>query len=194
MTFTLRLTPVLRQQLYRHLHRAYASGSLRLVKRLHALLALAEGMTVHEVAHMLDMGEQTVRDYLNRFFWQGVASFVYKRPPGRPAKLTKTQRQELAALIKAGPQAAGYPSGCWSATIIQDLIHRRFGVEYHPHYSGIPSSLYLYPVGYPRHFVSESTFCLGPSRCGDPAGVAPAYLAQDPPEGSPAQGAVTLWR
>jgi transposase len=104
------------------------------VKRLHALLAIAEGMTVHEVSQMLDLGEQTVRDYLNRFLWQGVASFVYKRPPGRPAKLTKTQRKELTALIEAGPQAAGSPSGCWSAPIIQDLIHRHFGVEYHPHY------------------------------------------------------------
>src|SRR5262245_33073209 len=120
VTFTIRLTPLMRQQLYRRLHQAYASGSLRVVKRLHALLAIAEGMTVHEVAHMLDVGEQTVRDYLNRFLWRGVASVVYTRPPGRPAKLTKTQRQALAALIEAGPQAAGYPSGCWSATIIQD--------------------------------------------------------------------------
>jgi DNA-binding NarL/FixJ family response regulator len=82
VTFTLRLTPLMRQQLYRRLHQAYASGSLRLVKRLHALLAVAEGMTVRDVAQMLGLGEQTVRDYLNRFLWQGIASCVYKRPPG----------------------------------------------------------------------------------------------------------------
>ena len=134
MTFTIRLTPLMRQQLYRRLHQAYASGSLRLVKRIHALLAIAEGMAVREVAQMLALGEQTVRDYLNGFLWRGVASLVYQRPPGRPAKLTKTQRQALAALIEAGPQAAGYPSGCWSATMMQDLIQRHFGVEYHPHY------------------------------------------------------------
>ena len=134
MWFTFTLTPFMRQQLYRRLHQAYASGTLRLVKRIHTLLAMADGMTVCEVAQMLNIGEQTVRDYLNRFLWQGVASLVYQHPPGRPSKLTKTQRQELSALIAAGPQAAGYPSGCWSATIIQDLIHRHFGVEYHPHY------------------------------------------------------------
>jgi transposase len=134
VTFTIHLTPFTRQQLYRHLQQAYASGSLRLVKRLHALLAIAEGTAVSEVAQMLALGEQTVRDYINRFLWQGVASLVYQRPPGRPTKLTKTQRQELAALITAGPQAAGYMSGCWQATMIQDLIQRRFGVEYHPHY------------------------------------------------------------
>src|SRR5919199_840186 len=134
VTFTLRLTPLLRQQLYRRLHQAYASGSLRLVKRLHALLAVAEGMAVRDVAQMLDLGEQTVRGYLNRFFWQGLSSGVYTRPPGRPAKLTKTQRKALTELIQAGPQAAGYTSGCWNTPMIQDLIQRHFGVEYHPHY------------------------------------------------------------
>ena len=128
VTFTLRLTPLLRQQLYRRLRQAYASGSLRLVKRLHALLAVAEGMTVHDVAQMLGLGEQTVRDYLNSFLWRGVASLIYQRPPGRPTKLTKTQRKALASLLEAGPQAAGYASGCWSATMIQDLMQRQFGV------------------------------------------------------------------
>jgi DDE superfamily endonuclease/Winged helix-turn helix len=58
---------------------------------------------------------------------------VYQRPPGRPAKLTQTQRQALATLIETSPQAAGYASGCWSATMLHDLIQRYFGVAYHPH-------------------------------------------------------------
>src|SRR5438270_13931241 len=93
VTFTIRLTPFMRQQLYHRLHQAYASGSLRLVKRLHALLTMADGMAVSEAADLLALGEQTVRDYRNQFLWKGVASLVYKRPPGRPSKLTKTQRQ-----------------------------------------------------------------------------------------------------
>src|SRR5919205_2661656 len=72
VTLTLRLTPLLRQQLYRRLRQAYASGSLRSVKRLHALLAVAEGMTVHDVAQMWGLGEPTVRAYLHRFLWRGV--------------------------------------------------------------------------------------------------------------------------
>jgi GTP cyclohydrolase III len=52
VTCTLRLTPLLRQHLYHRLQHAYASGALLLVKRFHALLAVAEGMTVHDVAQM----------------------------------------------------------------------------------------------------------------------------------------------
>ena len=86
----------MRKQLYRRLQQAYASGSLKLVRRIHALLALAQDMRVREVAEMLALGAQTVRDYRNQFLCQGVASLVDKRPPGRPSTLTKTPRKELA--------------------------------------------------------------------------------------------------
>jgi hypothetical protein len=47
-----------------------------LVKRIHALLAMADGMAVREVAQLLALGEQTVRDSLNGFLWRGGASLV----------------------------------------------------------------------------------------------------------------------
>jgi transposase len=134
MSFTLQLSSFTRKQLYRRLRQAFASGSLKLVTRIHALLALAQGQNVSEVAAMLSLGEQTVRDYRNQYLCKGMASLVYKAPPGRPSKLTKTQQQQLAEWIKASPQGSGYTSGCWNTPMIQDLIQRHFGVVYHPHY------------------------------------------------------------
>src|SRR5919206_701101 len=134
MSFPLQLSSFTRKQLYRRLQQAFASGSFKLVKRIYALLALAQGQNIHEVAGILDLGEQTVRDYRNAFLIHGMASLVYKAPPGRPSKLTKTQRQQLAEWIKASPQGSGYTSGCWNTPMIQDLIQRHFGVVYHPHY------------------------------------------------------------
>jgi transposase len=134
VSFTLQLSAFTRKHLYRRLQQAYASGSLKLIKRIHALLALAQGQSVSDVAQMLSLGEQTVRDYRNQYLFKGMASLVYKAPPGRPSKLTKTQRQQLAKWIKASPQDSGYTSGCWNTPMIQDLIERHFGVVYHPHY------------------------------------------------------------
>src|SRR2546423_15306865 len=88
VSFTLHLSPFTRKQLYRRLQQAYTCGALRLVKRIHALLALAQDMAVCDVAEMLALGQQTVRDYRNQFLWQGVASLVSRCPPGRPSKLT----------------------------------------------------------------------------------------------------------
>jgi transposase len=90
-------------------------------------------MSVRDVAEMLALGEQTMREYRNQFLWQGGASLVYKRPSGRPSKLTQTQRKALAALIKAGPHASESTSACGNTPMIQDLMQRRCGIEYHPH-------------------------------------------------------------
>ncbi len=133
VSFTLQLSSFTRKQFYRRLQEAYASGSLKLVKRIDTLLALAQGQNVREVADMMAIGEQTVRDYRNQFLFKGMASLVYKSPPGRPSKLTKTQRQPLAAWLKGRPQDVGYTSGCWNTPMIQDLIWREFGVAYKPH-------------------------------------------------------------
>jgi transposase len=134
MRIRIRLTDSSRQAVVARLHSAYQGNQLRLVKRIHALIAIVEGESVAEVAELLHLGEQTVRDYVCAFIRKGVDSLSYKRPSGRPPKLTKTQRKELADLITAGPEAAGYTSACWSTPVICDLILARFGVEYHPHY------------------------------------------------------------
>ncbi len=134
MRIRIRLTDSSRQALVARLHSAYQNGQLRLVKRIHALLAIVAGESVTAVAELLHLAEQTVRDYVCAFIRNGVASLSYKRPPGRPPKLTKTQRKELADWITAGPEAAGYTSACGSTPVICDLILTRFGVADQPHY------------------------------------------------------------
>jgi transposase len=134
MEFRIQVSKGVRQAMIERLQQAYASGQVRLIRRIHAVLWRIDGKAVEEVAALLDLGGQTVRDYVHAFLCRGVASLHYRKAPGRPPKLSKTQRKELAALLKAGPEAAGYSTGCWTTVLIQELILRRFGVEYHPHY------------------------------------------------------------
>lgn len=134
MHIRLSLNNSTRQAALQRLHQAYLGGDIRLIRRIHALLYLADGQVVSEVAILLNLSEQTVRHYFHAFILKGLHSLVYKRPPGRPPRLTKTQRKELAALIESGPEKAGYECGCWTCVLIQDLLEKRFGVVYHPHY------------------------------------------------------------
>lgn len=122
------------EALLKRLQQAYARGELRLIKRIHALLFIIDGKTVSEVAEMLKLSLQTIYNYLTAFVLERLDSLVYHCPPGRPRKLTKTQRQILAKLIERGPEKAGYDCGCWDTVLIQDLIYTRFAVEYSPHY------------------------------------------------------------
>ena len=75
-----------------------------------------------------------MRDWLQAFLLEGVASLFYRSPIGRPPKLTADQRQQLQQMVAAGPEAAGYTSACWTSAMIADLIRLRFKVDYNPRY------------------------------------------------------------
>ncbi len=115
-------------------HRAFQRGELRLVKRIAALVLVAEQVPVATVAERVGMSESTIYGWLHAFLHQQFASLAYRTSPGRPAKLTPTQKQRLYALVAAGPEAAGYATGCWNSAVIQDLMQREFGVLYSVHY------------------------------------------------------------
>jgi len=101
MSFTLQLSSFTRKQLYRRLQQAYASGSFKLVKRIHALLALAQGQSVSEVAEMLSLGEQTVRDYRNQYLFK--ADLTQRHP------LKAYDAVQLAVALRYGPILSGHP-------------------------------------------------------------------------------------
>jgi len=94
---------------------ALRQGNARLVKRISALLHLSDGLAVAEVAERMGAGESTVPRWLRAFILRGCESLRYGSSPGRPCKLTPTQKDRLKELVAAGPLAAGYPSGCWSS-------------------------------------------------------------------------------
>ncbi len=128
------LTGETRKALASRLQQAYATKATHLIRRIHAILWLAEGHSVGQTAQLIGVGEQTIRDWLHAFISEGVGSLVYHSPSGRPPKLTATQRKELQQLVTAGPEAAGYSSACWTAAMIADLIKLRFKVDYNPRY------------------------------------------------------------
>jgi len=72
--------------------------------------------------------------WLKALLSEGLDSLKPRWRGGRPRKLTARQRQQVSQWLKAGSQAAGYPCGCWSALLVQDLIQREFGVLYNAHY------------------------------------------------------------
>jgi transposase len=99
------------------------------------MLALGDGHTIEETASLLQVSGQSVRNGLHRLLHKGVSGLVqFKKPSGRPAKLTKTQRRELGKMLDAGPSAAGFTGNCWRSPMIQSLIEQRFGVLYSVHY------------------------------------------------------------
>lgn len=113
---------------------AVQRGQPRLIRHLTALLLLGQGQPVVQVAECVGVSPATVYAWRQDFLLRRMGSLRYGTSPGRPSKLTPTQKEQLKALVAAGPLAAGYPTGCWSSLLLQDLIYREFGQLYNAHY------------------------------------------------------------
>jgi transposase len=120
--------------LNQHLQAAFRAGNLPQIKHVSALLMLADHLPVPTIAERLSVGRSTVYAWLNSFLLDRDASLPRRKPSGRPPKLTPSQKQRLGELVEAGPEAAGYQTGCWHSALLQALIWREFGVMYNVHY------------------------------------------------------------
>jgi transposase len=133
MEMKVHLTRATVKEIERVRQQAFRSGDVRVIKRATALLEL-RGHTVPEVAEVLGVSATTLYRWLRAVILEGVSGLWYRTSPGRPAKLTPTQKAQLKDKLAAGPEAAGYLTGCWNAAVIQDLIYREWGVLYNVHY------------------------------------------------------------
>jgi transposase len=130
----IRLSGETRKELEHLLGQAFRAGDLPCVRRVTALLGLARGEPMAVATAAVGVSRATGYAWLGTFLLAGTSGLRVQWRGGRPAKLTATQRQRLAAIITAGPEAAGFATGCWQALLIQQVIAREFGVTYNVHY------------------------------------------------------------
>jgi transposase len=132
--FRFTISPAYRKEVERQLKTAQHLGTLRQVKYLLAVLAVIDGQSFAQVAVVLRVHEKTVATWLYMFCCYGLQGAPRKHSPGRPPKLTPTQKAELATLIDAGPVRAGFRGACWRSPMIQQMIYDRFGILYNVFY------------------------------------------------------------
>lgn len=130
----IRISNEMVKELTKSLQKAYKSGDAKMIRRILVLLDFSRGDDPHKIANKHGIGRSTIYSWLKQLLVDGLTSLKPNWKGGRPSKLNKSQKKHLCDLIKAGPQTAGYPSGCWSGLLIQDLIWQKFGVLYNSHY------------------------------------------------------------
>ncbi len=130
----IRISNEMVKELTKSLRKAYKSGDVKMVRRILVLLDFSRGDDPAAIASKHGIARSTIYSWLKQLLMEGVTSLKPNWKGGRKSKLSKSQKKCLSDLIKAGPQAAGYPSGCWSGLLIQDLIWQKFGVLYNAHY------------------------------------------------------------
>ena len=113
---------------------AYERGDIQALRRGQGLLGVLRGDLYEDIAQIVGVTVETIRLWVRSFLFEGLRSLKFKKSRGRPPKLTKEQKKQLKQVIKDGPEAAGYTSGCWNSAIVQNFIEKTFKVFYSVHY------------------------------------------------------------
>ena len=137
-----------REKLYKLLKLSKVLGKFRTVVRINVVLSLFERIPIESIAIVHNVCVESIKTWFTTFLAKGVDGLESKKSPGRPSKLTETQKEELRATIIAGPEAAGFLGGCWRTPMIRDIIVKKYGKDFSVKY--ISEMLYKMGLSYQK--------------------------------------------
>ena len=105
-------------------------------RRRRAIALLSQGLPPVEVARMVGVDRRSVRRWKATHQRGGAAGLQAKPAPGRPSRLQQETKVALEELLLGGAQAAGFPTDLWTCPRVAEVIHARFGVQYHADHIG----------------------------------------------------------
>jgi transposase len=105
-------------------------------RRLQAWQLKQKGWPQRQIAEALGVSEGAVSQWMRRARDGGAEALRHRPPPGAPSRLTGEQLARLPALLQQRPEAYGFRGELWSRGRIAAVIHREFGVSYHPRHVG----------------------------------------------------------
>ena len=105
-------------------------------RRRQAVALLQDGKSNTEVARLVGADLSSVKRWKRAVAAGGLTVLAAKPNRGRSPKLSPAQRQELAAIVRAGPLASGFRTDLWTCRRVAEVIRQRFGVVYHPDHVG----------------------------------------------------------
>lgn len=103
-------------------------------RRLGAEMLRQGKLSQAAIARRLGVSRSAVSQWAKHLAHGGLRQLRSRTSSGRPAKLSKVQKQALRRLLKRGARHAGFPTERWTSQRIQTLIEREFQVTYHPTY------------------------------------------------------------
>lgn len=101
-------------------------------RRLRALRLLDQGLNQSEVARRLGVGQQSVSRWAQQAAQGGIEALHFPGRAGRKPQLSTEQLTQLEQLLLDGPEAHGHPTPLWTCQRVVHLIHKQFGIRYHP--------------------------------------------------------------
>ena len=101
-------------------------------RRRQAIRLLKAGKNLSAVARALSASVSSVFRWYQTYQRKGLQGLRPQPTPGRPPKLSRSQKRTLVQVLLKGPLAAGYRTDLWTLQRVAEVINDQFGVQYHP--------------------------------------------------------------
>jgi transposase len=125
----------------------------RVARRRLAIAAALDGVSREAAARVAGMDRQTLRDWVIRYNWGGLAGLSDHWGDGRPCRLTAGQQATLKAIVLQGPEPEPDGVSTWRLLDLCRIVPERFGVRYDE--SGLGKLLHRLDLSWqtprPRH-------------------------------------------
>lgn len=105
-------------------------------RRKRALALLDFGLSLNEVGRRIGSSASSVMRWRDAWRRGGAKALQVRFSPGRPWKLSATERKRLITVLLEGAMAHGYRTNLWTTARIAEVIARKFGVRYHRDHVG----------------------------------------------------------
>ena len=104
----------------------------RMRSRYDVIRLSLQGRKVKEIADILNIDYQTVRNYILAYNKSGLDGLIIKKPPGKTRKLTEQQEAQLYdCIVNKMPKDVGFaPFANWTASLACKWVEREFGVVF----------------------------------------------------------------
>lgn len=127
-----RLTPSEVGRLRELLHEATVLKELAMWRRAKCVLGYIEGRSAIDMGKEVGVDRSAIAKWTAWYNAEGADGLRPRPLPGRAPRLSVEQREQVARVVEAGPQAAGFQSGMWTGALVGQWIEQEFGVHYHP--------------------------------------------------------------
>jgi transposase len=103
----------------------------RVLLRVQGILMSLAGHTTGEIADHLKVHRSTVPLWIDQWNRHGQEGLLEGHRSGRPAGLSREERERLCDLLDSGPVAYGWETGIWTSPLVCQVIEAEFGPRYH---------------------------------------------------------------
>jgi len=105
-------------------------------RRLEAAGDLLKGITQARVARKFGVSRTTASRWYRTLEGQGLDRLRKRKAPGRPSRMTSSQRTEVREIFALGPREFGFETDRWTTARLARAIELRFGIHYDPDHVG----------------------------------------------------------